>query len=128
MEKELQKPVFCKISEIMPGKHCYHVYGKVTEVRKTQRRKNNGEGIAQVEGIIADETGCASFRFNGDQAGEVREGAVVAIRNGRSSVIDEHILLEVDRFGKISAEQVSIGAPNLSNNISATAWEKKFSK
>ena len=37
---------------------------------------------------------------------KVQVGALIAIRNGRSEVVDEHIRLEVDKFGKISAEPV----------------------
>ena len=27
-----RKPVFIKINEIKPGRHCYNIYGKITKV------------------------------------------------------------------------------------------------
>ena len=36
----------------------------------------------------------------------VKESHFVSIRNGRSEVVDEHIRLEVDKFGKITAEEM----------------------
>lgn len=125
MERKLLQPTFITIAEIQPGKHCYHVYGKVVEVKKTQRSKSSGESFPLVEGVIADNSGCANFRFPADQAGCVEQGAIIAIRNGMSSVVDEHIVLEVDRFGKLTPEHTNIATPNTKNNISATAWEKK---
>ena len=51
---------------------------------------------------------------------------IVAIRNGKSNVVDEHILLEIDRFGKVSIESDDkVKAANTNNNISAATWEKK---
>ena len=124
-QPKLTKPLFIKIADIRPGQHCYNVYGKVTSAKTTDKSKVSGEKLTFVEGVIADETAAADFRFNADQAGAVKAGAVIAIRNGKSSVVNEHIVLEVDRFGKLSAETVAIDKPNLANNISATSWEKK---
>ena len=53
----------------------------------------------------------------------------VAIRNGKSSVITEHIVLDVDRFGKVSVEDDKwVKNINTTNNISAAVWEKKASQ
>ena len=48
------------------------------------------------------------------------------MRNGKSSVIAEHIVLDIDRFGKVSVEDDKcIKNVNTTNNISAAVWEKK---
>ena len=39
-----------------------------------------------------------------DNADLVKEGMVYSFRNGRSEVVDEHIRLEVDKFGKVQEE------------------------
>ena len=128
MEKGLRKPEFQEISTISPGKHCYHVYGKVMEVNKKEKTKFNGETVSYIEGVIADESGCANFRFQSDKADIVKKGAIIAIRNGKSNVFDEHIVLEIDRFGKVSSEKVAINTVNIKNNISDTLWELKSKK
>ena len=125
MEKSLRPAVFCAIAEIQPGVHCYHVYGKVMSVKEVQRKKVGGDGGTQIEGVIADKSGCARFRFPAEQAGAVKENAIIAIRNGKSTVVDEHILLEVDRYGRITAESVDVGTPNTERNISDIAWERR---
>ena len=51
---------------------------------------------------------------------------MVAFRNGRSVVVDEHIVLEVDRFGKVSVEKDdAVQNANTEVNISQATWEKK---
>ena len=39
-----------------------------------------------------------------ENAKKVKEGDIVAFRNGRADVIDEHIRLEIDKFGKVTHE------------------------
>ena len=54
---------------------------------------------------------------------------IVAFRNGKSNVFNEHIVLEVDRFGKVSVEaEDKVNSINTKNNISSATWEKKPSK
>ena len=42
-----------------------------------------------------------------DNAHLVSKGSVIALRNGRSEVVQEHIRLELDKFGKVTLESVS---------------------
>ena len=46
-----------------------------------------------VEGLIGDETGTAKYRIVGAFADLMEVGKVIAMRNGKSDVIDEYILL-----------------------------------
>jgi hypothetical protein len=43
-----------------------------------------------------------------DNAHLVSKGSVIALRNGRSEVVQEHIRLELDKFGKVTLEHVSL--------------------
>lgn len=47
----------------------------------------------------------------------IQPGKVIAIRNGRSEVFKEHMRLEVDRWGKITAEEVTYQHDEASLNI-----------
>lgn len=108
----LSQPKFCKISDIRPGQHCYNVYCKVLSVEENVRVNSKGEDVKMVVGIVGDETGCAKFKFVSERAEEVKKGNIIAIRNGKSVVIDEKIELQIDSFGKISKENVKIEKVN----------------
>merc|ERR1712129_351622 len=128
MQHRLQKPFFCKMNDIKPGKHCYNVYCKVIKLNASEITKFNGEGIRIADGVVGDETGVANFRLVGENVDKVKEGQVISIRNGRSEVVDEHIRLEVDKFGKIAEEDRDIESMKDDNNISAFAYIKKERK
>ena len=128
MEKkpELRKPSFIKISEILPGAHCYHVYGKVVKATHSELKRISGDLVKIVDGVIADESGSANFHFEGPNADLITQGIVVAVRNGRSEVVEEHIRLELDKFGKLTKEDSSlIKSTNEKNNISDVSYEKR---
>jgi ssDNA-binding replication factor A large subunit len=125
MSEQLKPPTFIKVSAIGPAKHCYTVYATIVEAKPAQRETRAGP-IKGVEGVLADETGAANFRFIGEQFVWVEQGKTIAIRNGLSNVVDEHILLEVDKFGRVTEEkEVKIEKPNTQHNISATPYVKK---
>merc|ERR1712039_1067569 len=113
----LQKPTFCKITDIKAGRHCYNVYCRITELNASEITKFNGEVIRIADGVV------------GDNVDKVKTNMVVSIRNGRSEVVDEHIRLEVDKFGKVQEEaEVTIGEVKSSENISSYAYVKKEKK
>lgn len=82
------------------------MFCKVVSVDRDTITRFNGEQLEVASGVIADSTGCANFRFTGDNATKVAVDKVVAIRNGRSEVVEGFIRLELDKFGKISDEPV----------------------
>eukprot|EP01016_Furgasonia_blochmanni_P027968 TRINITY_DN293_c0_g1_i5.p3 TRINITY_DN293_c0_g1~~TRINITY_DN293_c0_g1_i5.p3 ORF type:complete len:101 (+),score=22.72 TRINITY_DN293_c0_g1_i5:404-706(+) len=51
-------------------------------------------------------------------------GKIIAIRNGRVEVIRGNIRLEVDRWGKVTEETVSIPSVNNEKNISSIEYER----
>merc|ERR1712048_991886 len=115
----LMKPNFSRIEEIKAGRHCFNIYGRIVEMKKSEITKFNGETIKICDGVIADESGCANFRLVGDNVDKVQENMVISMRNGRSEVVDEHIRLEVDKFGKVQAEpSVNIEKVKREENIS----------
>ena len=125
-EKELRDPLFVKVKDIKPGKHCYNVYAKVIKLTESERIGKNGEKVKVIEGIVADETSAARFKFVGDHTKLIAQDAVIAIRNGRSSVVNEHIVLELDKFGKITLENgQKIDQPETEKNISDQQYERK---
>ena len=69
------------------------------------------------------------FSKNIDNVDKVKADMILSIRNGRSEVVDEHIRLEVDKFGKVMEEpEVTITGVKNSENISSYAYVKKEKK
>ena len=125
MENKLQKPEFSKIANLKPAVHCFFVYGKIISATKSENTTNNGRVIAVVEGTIADDSGAANFRLTGNHVANITEGKTVAFRNGKSNVVDDHIVLELDQFGRVTAEDnVPFKDVNTEINISNVSWEK----
>lgn len=119
------KPQFCKVKDITPGKHCYNIYMKVQSCTKEKKTNNQNEEYQVATGVCGDESACANFRLVGKWADLVEEGKVFAIRNGRSDVVDEHIILQLDNFGKLTEETKDDLKVNTDFNISSEKWEKK---
>ena len=88
----------------------------------SESQNNNGETFTTVEGQVGDETGVANFLVRGDHTKGLAQDQVIAIRNGRSNVVQDYIRLELDRFGKISQETVEIENVNSENDISSVAY------
>merc|ERR1711988_1419147 len=127
--QKLMKPVFSKMSEIRAGRHCYNVYVRVVEMNVSEINKFNGETIKICDGVVGDETACSNFRLVGDNIDKIKKDMVISLRNGRSEVVDEHIRLEVDKFGKVQEEpDVTISNPKTEENISSYAYVKKEKK
>ena len=128
-EVQLKDPIFVKVNQIQAGKHCYNAYVKVVRVVESERVGKNGEKVKVIEGTVADETASADFKFVGEHTKLIAKDAVIAIRNGRCSVVNEHILLELDKFGKVSLEKNHpIEKVNADFNISATSYVKKSNR
>ena len=126
MEQPLRKPEFIKIKDIEPGKHCYHVYAKVISATHSEVTTNNGKVLKTVEGVVADETSSANYKLTGNHTALIEKGKTIALRNGKSNINDEKIILELDQFGRVTEEKdVKIDKPDTTNNISNTKWEKK---
>lgn len=99
MDKKLQKPHFVNVSQLENLRDGYNVYVTVVSVEKSVGQNGNFE-IARA--VVADDSGCANAFFKGENVKLIKEGSVIAIRNGRIKLIKGHICLEVDIFGRIT--------------------------
>ena len=128
MEAKLIPPTFIKVDRVEPARHCFNIFAKVHEARHAVKEGFNGP-TKYVEGVLGDETASVNFKFFGDNYSWVNTGKIIAVRNGLSTVIEEHIVIEIDRFGKITEEKDrSIEKVNLANNLSKPAYVKKVDK
>ncbi len=58
-----------------------------------------------------------------EQVDLIKEGAVITVRNAHAKVFNEHLRLEVDKWGKLEASSVKIDSVNTSNNLSDVEYE-----
>lgn len=114
----LRAPHFVKIESLARGRSGYNVYVKVLKATPRETETRDGQKIPMVDAVVADETGSANAFFKGDNALLVKEGAVLAIRNGVKKIIKGHISLEIDIFGRVTPETVAIEVPADVKNIS----------
>ena len=121
MTTQLTKPQFVQVKDLQNARSGYNVYVKVVSVEPSQTQSN----IPIIRAVVADETGCANAFFKGENAALVKEGKVLAIRNGTINLIKGHISLEVDIFGRITPETVEIKDTNITHNISEKEIEKR---
>ena len=109
---KLTKPQFIKLEDIRPNKHCYNVYGVITALKFEETLNQKGQTVKVANGKLADETGTMDFKLRDDHLANLKVGAVVAFRNGKSIMDEECIHMEMDKFGKVSLESVKIETNN----------------
>jgi len=104
--------VFVKISALENSRDGYNVYVKVVSAEHV---KNENQTVDMVRAVVGDETGSANAFFKGDNAQLIKEGNIIAIRNGKIRLVKGHISLEVDIFGRITQEKVEIKTVDAKN-------------
>jgi ssDNA-binding replication factor A large subunit len=87
---QLTKPQFVKVSSLADSRNGYNVYVRVV---KAEEAKSNDGQTTFIRAVVADETGSANAFFKGETAKLIKEGAVIAIRNGTVKLIRNHISL-----------------------------------
>lgn len=91
-----------------------------------QIKRYDGSEIRQAECVVGDEQGVLDMLAINDQIDKVKVGETITVRNGLAKVLKEtgRIKLIVDKWGKVeTAQGVSVGNINFTNNISAVEYE-----
>ena len=114
-KKPLDKPKFIKVKDIEHSRSGYNVYVKVISAEHKTVDTREGAKIPMVDCIVADETAAAKAFFKGESAALIQKGAVLAIRNGVKKFIKDHISLEIDLFGRLTSENVTVNASDAIN-------------
>jgi replication factor A1 len=88
-----------------------------------ERRRYDGSLIRQADVIVGDPAGCVVLVAKNEQLDNIKEGAVITVRNAHANVVGEHLRLEVDRWGKIESSTEKIDKVNTTNNLSDVEYE-----
>ena len=72
---------------------------------------------------MGDAYGCAKLIAQDQQLSVVKEGAMITVRNCHANVRNEHLRLEVDKWGKIEPSSEKVDKVEISNNLSDVEYE-----
>eukprot|EP01016_Furgasonia_blochmanni_P027967 TRINITY_DN293_c0_g1_i2.p3 TRINITY_DN293_c0_g1~~TRINITY_DN293_c0_g1_i2.p3 ORF type:complete len:141 (+),score=61.18 TRINITY_DN293_c0_g1_i2:107-529(+) len=120
----LRDPVFINVEQIKPSSTGYNVYVKVEKITEEFEVKRPEGAFKVRDAVCGDATGIVNVRLKDKNAEFLAPGKIIAIRNGRVEVIRGNIRLEVDRWGKVTEETVSIPSVNNEKNISSIEYER----
>lgn len=119
----LRKPVFITTKSLEPGTRV-NMHVKVFSLKVTKERKRyDGTLVRQADLVVGDSSGSVNMIAKNEQLDQLSEGAVITVRNCHANVVNEHIRLEVDRWGKIEKSSEKISDVNTTNNLSDVAYE-----
>ena len=93
-----------------------------------ERKRYDGSLMREAVALVGDEHGCVNFFLRDNQVDIVKEGSDIIVRNAHANVKDEHLRLEVDRWGKIETTNQKIEKVNTSNNASEVEYERVYGR
>ena len=100
---------------------------KVISAEVTISKKQDQSDLKIAQAQVGDDTAVINARVVGEYADLFKVGAILAIRNGKSEVFKENHRLELDRWGKITAEpDIVINNVNEAENMSTILYETKL--
>ncbi len=120
--RELADPMFNKIKDIQPGRSGYNIYAKViSKSVLIDIKRLDGSRVAIADFIVGDETGIIKMRLRNDEYIDmIKEDQTIIIRNCKIPVVNGHIRMIVDAFGKIEVSRdTRITEVNKEKDISA---------
>jgi len=134
---EIQKAVFTSVSALDPQSRSFNLLVKVVSPVQEDKSTTVKEGAKPAKFgsmVVGDATGVMKFRVSSTQMKDCtfleRSGASVIVRNGAIEMIDGHMNLVVDTWGKIDdGELRGEGAldfsftPNEEVDVTATEYE-----
>lgn len=88
-----------------------------------EKKRYDGTQIRQAEVLVGDQYGCVKLIARDSQLDTIKEGSVITVRNAHANVVNEHLRLEVDRWGKIEASKEKVDSVNTANNLSDVDYE-----
>ena len=107
------------VSDIKPGMKRIDVTVKVVEVypvrEVTSRKDGSTHKVEEV--LVGDESGSIILSLWDDDVGKLKEGDVIKIENGYSTVLKGSMRLNVGRYGQIELVDEEV-TPNTDNNLS----------
>lgn len=120
--KPLKKAKFDKVSSLNPDSKGLNLKVKVVEAPE----KIDVKGKEFYEVLVGDESGTVVMSLRDNQKEMCTEGSVLAVRNAAVRMVQGHIRLLVDKWGKVEpleGETMDEVLKDKDKNVSATEYE-----
>jgi histidine triad (HIT) family protein len=117
--KPLKKAKFAEVAKINPDSKGLNLRVKVTGAAKAVESK----GKTFHEATVADGSSAVVLSLTQDQLSLAPEGASIEVRNAKVIVVNGHIRVAVDKWGKIASSEEAVETVNTSKNVSDTEYE-----
>lgn len=102
---KLSVPTFVKVVDLLHMRSGYNVKVNIIEAHERIIDTRRGDKMKIVNCVVGDETALVNAFFKGDNTTLIKEGNVIAIRNGVKRFFKRHICLEIDLFGRVTEEK-----------------------
>lgn len=122
-KRPLRKAKFSKVSDINPDSNGLNLQLKVCG---TPEKIESKVGTTW-EVVCGDTSGSVVVSFRANQIDDVKKDAVLVFRNANTKMVDSHIRVVVDKWGKISKSEEDLeGEVDMSEkaNVSAIEYER----
>lgn len=122
-KKPLRKPKFAKVSSLNPDSAGLNLKVKVCGAVE----KVSSKAGTFYEVLCGDPSGTVVLSLREDQKDIVASGAVLELRNAAAKMVDNHIRIAVDKWGKVGKSDEAMDEEvNMSEkaNLSATEYER----
>ena len=116
-----------KVEKLDPQSRQVNVTVKIvskSQVRETVSR-SDGSAHRVSDVLVGDETGSVYLTLWDDNIDKVKDGDVIAIKNGYVSLFKGNIRLNIGRYGSFEPSTETIGEVNTENNLSSKTYEQE---
>merc|ERR1712032_821231 len=101
--RDLLEPTYTKVKDILPGKCGYNLIVKVvTKNVLIDIVRLDTTRVVIADFVIGDETGIVKMRLRNENFVDIiNQGQTIIIRNCKVPIVNQHMRMQVDAFGKI---------------------------
>ena len=124
--RELAEPTFNKVRDILPGKSGYNIVMKVvTRTVLIDIQRLDGTRVAIADFIVGDDSGVIKMRLRNEKYIDMlQEGQTIITRNCKIPVVNGHMRMIVDAFGKIEiSREKLVGEVAKDKDLSAAQYD-----
>merc|ERR1712032_137710 len=129
--RDLLEPTYTKVKDILPGKCGYNLIVKVvTKNVLIDIVRLDTTRVVIADFVIGDETGIVKMRLRNENFVDIiKEGQTIIIRNCKVPIVNQHMRMQVDAFGKIeNCLDHHISEVNKEKDLSEVVYDNYSSK
>merc|ERR1712151_1270404 len=128
--RDLLEPTYTKVKDILPGKCGYNLIVKVvTKNVLIDIVRLDTTRVVIADFVIGDETGIVKMSLRKNFVDIIKEGQTIIIRNCKVPIVNQHMRMQVDAFGKIeNCLDHHISEVNKEKDLSEVVYDNYSSK